>query len=276
MLALPGSGSLIYMDYVGTVHVLRPSNAGYFVYTTAGLGEGNCTIYIAPTLQCSSGTIKNLSASGKDLFRYCLLCPEGSFYIFSNRSNASNQCSSCNTTTQFCPWGSVAALPISVLDIQSQAQVYPESPENDAFEDILLINMFNIDFPTNCLAKQPFFLALVIMGIGCLLLLLMGILKLTRKCKKQRRTIKSIFKQTDLIGEGEVRIPNNQISNLLFIFFSFGLVVLLHLLLWSYLYLPINFPVALFMNIQLKQLPMQHLHVIQHYEMQNFPQVCNH
>jgi hypothetical protein len=118
----------------------------------------------------------------------------------------SNRCTPCNTTTDFCPWGSVAALPISVLYTQSQTQVYPESPENDVFEDILLINMFTGNFPTYCLSKQPLFYALIIIGIGCLVLLFMGILKLTGKCKRQRRMIKRIFKQTDLIGEGEVRV----------------------------------------------------------------------
>jgi hypothetical protein len=209
MLAIPGSGSLIYMDYNGNVQVILPSGAGYYTYTSNGIGEGNDTIYIAPKLQCSSGTIKNLSASGKDLFRYCLLCPEGSFYS-ANGSNKTNQCTTCNPATQFCSWGAVAALPISVLDTISQAQVYPETPENDQFEDILLINMFSVDFSTNCLTKQPLFFAIIIISIGAILLLLMGILKLTRKCKKQRRMIKSIFKQTDLIGEGEVRIKKNQ------------------------------------------------------------------
>jgi len=205
MIANPDSGSLIYMDYFGQVQVIRPSNSGYYVYTSAGIGAANNTIYIAPTYQCPSGTIKNLSAYGINIFRYCLLCPEGYFYS-ANSSNMSNRCTPCNTTTDFCPWGSVAALPISVLYTQSQTQVYPESPENDVFEDILLINMFTGNFPTYCLSKQPLFYALIIIGIGCLVLLFMGILKLTGKCKKQRRMIKRIFKQTDLIGEGEVRV----------------------------------------------------------------------
>jgi hypothetical protein len=205
MIANPDSDSLIFMDYVGQVQVIRPSNAGYFVYTQNGIGAVNNTIYLAPTLSCPSGTIKNLSAYGKDIFRYCLLCSEGSFYSMNSSNNQTNQCIPCNTT-EYCPWGSVAALPISVLDTQSQTQVYPESPENDVFEDVLLINMFNANFPTYCLAKQPLFYAIIIIGIGCLVLLFMGILKLTGKCKKQRRMIKRIFKQTDLIGEGEVRL----------------------------------------------------------------------
>lgn len=205
MHATPGSGALIYMDYVGQVHVILPSSSGYYVYTRDGIGEVNNTIYIAPTVRCTSGTIKNQTASGKDLFRYCLLCPEGSFYS-ANLSNTTNQCIPCNTTVYFCPWGAVTALPISALDIISQAQVYPQSPENDVFEDLLLINMLNLNFSSDCLTKQPLFFALIIIGVGCLILLFMGILKLTGKCKKQRRIIKNIFKQTDLIGEGELWI----------------------------------------------------------------------
>jgi hypothetical protein len=81
--------------------------------------------------------------------------------------------------------------------------------------------------------KQPLFFASIIIGAGCLILLSVGILKLTGKCKKQRRMIKSIFKQTDLIGEGEVRHKKKKQNNsidIIFIFFSFGLVVLLLLL----------------------------------------------
>jgi hypothetical protein len=214
MIANPDSGSLIFMDYVGQVQVIRPSSAGYFVYVQNGFGAVNNTIYIAPTVRCPSGTIKNITAHGKDIFRYCVLCPEGSYYSLNNSNNQSNQCTPCNATTDYCPWGSVTALPISVLSTQSQTQVYPESPENDDFEDILLINMFNFDFPTYCLAKQPLFYAIVIIGIGCLVLLFMGILKLTGKCKKQRRLIKRIFKQTDLIGEGEVRPHQNENLNI--------------------------------------------------------------
>jgi hypothetical protein len=205
VLAVPATGSLICMDYVGNVYIILPSSSAYFAYTQDGIGKINNTIYIAPTLQCPSGTIKNLTASGKDIFRYCLLCPEGSFYSATG-INTTNVCTPCDAAIQFCPWGSVANLPISVLDTISQAQVYPQSPENDQFEDILLINMFNIDFSTHCLAKQPLFYALTIISIGSLFLLFMGILKLTGKFKKQRRMMKNIFKQTDLIGEGEVRI----------------------------------------------------------------------
>jgi hypothetical protein len=209
MLANPRSDSLIFMDNNGNVEVILPSDAGSYVYTGGVSEQTNNTIYIAETLQCPSGTIKNLTATGKDLFRYCLLCPEGSFYSF-NGLNKPNQCTPCNTTTQFCPWGAVAAVPISVLDIISQTQVYPESPDNDQFEDILLVNMFSADFSSNCLTKQPLFFAMIIVGIGSLVLVFMGILKLTRKCKKQRRMIKKVFKQTDLIGEGEVRNLNKE------------------------------------------------------------------
>ena len=204
ILANPRSGSLIFMDYVGKVHVIRPSSPGYFVYTRNGIRNGNNTIYIAPRLQCPSGTLNNLSAYGKDLLRPCFLCSEGSYYSM-NRSNGTNQCTFCDTNIHFCPWGAVTSLPLSVLDIKSQVDVYPESPEADSFEDLLLLNMLNLDFSGNCLIKQPLFYAVIIIGIGCLVLLFMGILKLTRKCKKQRRKIKKIFKQTDLIGEGEVR-----------------------------------------------------------------------
>ena len=96
-------------------------------------------------------------------------------------------------------------MPVSVLDTITQAYVYPQSPENDGFEDILLLNMFNVDFPLHCLAKQPLLYGILIIGVGCLFLFFMGILKLTGKLKKQRRMMKNIFKQTDLIGEGEVR-----------------------------------------------------------------------
>ena len=218
-LAVPGTSSFIYMDLVGNVHVIRPSPLGYYVYTGDGIGKVNNTIYLAPILPCSSGTIKNQTASGKDLFRYCVLCPEGSFYS-ANTLNNTNQCTPCNTHTQYCPWGSTASLPISVLDIASQAPLYPQTPENDVFEDILLINMFNLDFSTSCLTKQPLFYALILIGIGCLVLLFMGILELTGKLKKHRRMLKIFLRQTDLIGEGEVKKNRRRhfYINIIFVF----------------------------------------------------------
>jgi len=204
MLAISGSGSIIFMDYVGNVFIIRPSATAYFVYTSNGIGAVHNTIYVAPTLGCPSGTIKNQSAYGKDILRYCVLCAEGTFYSASY-SNQTNQCTPCDTSRYFCPWGAVAELPVSVLDTITQAQVYPQSPDNDDFEDILLLNMFSTDFNMNCLPKQPLFYALLIIGIGCVFLLFMGILKITGKLKKQRRIMKNFFKQTDLIGEGEVR-----------------------------------------------------------------------
>ncbi|UJR37190.1 hypothetical protein I4U23_029898 [Adineta vaga] len=205
MLAMPGSGSVIYMDYVGNVHVVRPSPAASFAYTYGGVGKPNNTIYVAPTMRCPSGTLKNQSAYGKEIFRHCVLCPEGTFHA-PNRSNQTDRCTPCDTSLYFCPWGAVTEMPISILDTISQAHVYPQSPENDGFEDILLLNMFNIEFPAYCIAKQPLFYGVIIIGVGCLFLLVMGILKLTGKLKKQRRMIKSVFKQTDLIGEGELWI----------------------------------------------------------------------
>ena len=211
ILANPRSGSLIFMDYVGIIYVIRPSAKGYFVYTRNGIGERNNTIYIAPRLRCPSGTVKNISAEGKDLLRSCSLCSEGTYYSM-NRSNGTNRCTPCDPEIHFCPWGAVAPLSLNVLDIKSQAEVYPESPETDSFEDLLLLTMFNMDFSANCLIKQPLFYAISIIGAGCLVLLLMGVLKLTHKCKKQRRTVKSMFKQTDLIGEGEVRNSNTDLN----------------------------------------------------------------
>lgn len=248
MLAVSGSGCLIYMDYYSKVHVIRPSEASFYVNTEDGLTSTNNTIAIAPNIRCSSGTIKDIAAYGKDIFRYCFLCPEGTFYA-GNSSSLTTVCTVCNTTMYFCPWGAVTALPLSVLNIYSQAQVYPQSPESDSFEDILLVNMFSTDFSSNCLINTPLLYAMIIMGAGCAFLLFMGILKLTKKCRKPRRMMKKIFKQTDLIGEGEVKYLLLRIKILktrfILFFISFGLVVWHHSQ-YSFLpYLPFDFPMVL-------------------------------
>ena len=201
LIAVSATSSLMFMDLAGLIHVIRPSGLDLFVNTRDALNNPNGSIYLAPLLPCRSGTIKNISAYGKDIFRYCVVCPEGTF----KTANQSSQCIPCQANVSFCPIGSVAELSITALDPLSQLEFYPQTPENDALEDILLVNVFSVNFSPQCMMKQPVFWAAVIIGVGCLFLLFVGILKLTHKCKKLRRGIKAIFKQTDLIGEGEVR-----------------------------------------------------------------------
>ena len=80
---------------------------------------------------------------------------------------------------------------------------YPSKNDQTNFNDILLTNMFSIG---HCVVNSPLFWTLIAILIIGVFLLFIGILKFFPSSDKYRLLIKKIFRQIDLIGEGELWI----------------------------------------------------------------------
>jgi hypothetical protein len=195
------AGSVIFMDSNGQVYIILPSSSGYYTQTNVGntLGPG---IYFSSSALCSDGTFSNGFTGGKYLFDTCQPCPQGTFR--STATNITGGCVPCNTALYFCPFGAVAEVPLSYIDQISQAVAFPQSPDLTGFEDILLLNMFNTNFQTNCLVTTPFFWTLIMLGVAAIILITMAIIRLSGKCENFRTKIESIFRHLDIIKGGQV------------------------------------------------------------------------
>ncbi len=199
------SVALMFIDVSGNVYVLLFSAPGYGTDSSYGTGSSYDTnssfstvkyqIYFSNTLPCEPGTY-----SSDTSIYWCHLCPQGTFTSY----NTTTKCAPCSNATSFCPLGSVSDTALSFISRVTQIRTYPESPENTIFDDILILNMFSLNTSDRrCLLISPLFWSLVIFGVAILIVILMGLLKLSIKCKSVRHTLKRIFRRTDLIGEGE-------------------------------------------------------------------------
>ncbi|CAF1327350.1 unnamed protein product [Didymodactylos carnosus] len=185
---------LAFLDINGNIFVILSSPAGFFS-STVGSDEQSVAAF-SDQIPCIAGTYKNQTS-----IRPCSPCPTGT----KNPGNSSMSCVTCAPGT-FCSLGAASDISSSALGVVSQARAYPKSPENTVFDDILIQNMFNIGSTSHCTLVSPIFWALIVAIFAFLIMGFMTVLKYYTKYPKGALTQKkltSIFKQTDLIGEGE-------------------------------------------------------------------------
>ncbi|CAF1073823.1 unnamed protein product [Didymodactylos carnosus] len=193
------TGALIVLDQIGNILILLPTSPGYSPF----LNQSSTSPVFSMPAVCMPGTYS--SHSGVDP---CILCPQGT----KNTGNDTTLCSVCSSSTLFCPLGAVAEVNETALAHVSQAQTYPDSPESTQFDDILLQNMFTIGqtgphWGTHCLIISPLFWALIVSVMALVIITFMCVLKFflpkDPRSKKWQRGIRRVFRQTDLVGEGE-------------------------------------------------------------------------
>jgi hypothetical protein len=143
----------------------------------------------------------------------CKLCPIGT----KNPGNSSvSSCVPCDSSS-FCPLGSIDDIVSDTIMNISQALAYPESPDSTIFDDILIQAMFTIGSTPYCILVSPLFWTAIVIGMALLMLSAVGIMKFVSWGRKHRAFIVCIFRQTDLIGEGELWVGG---------LISFGIIVL--------------------------------------------------
>ncbi|CAM4960785.1 unnamed protein product [Rotaria socialis] len=181
------SGDFITLDSLGSPSAVFSSPAGSFPDT-------NVRLFRSVSVPCIRGT--NRDYAGIEL---CIPCPHGTF---------SSGCQTCNSNASFCPFGSVEELPYSTFQSIDQVQEYPDSPESTVFDDILLLNMFMLNWQSShCALVSPMTWVLVFIVFGIIVALTLVISEV--HCSNQRNIhnrIKRILKKMDLIGEGELWI----------------------------------------------------------------------
>ena len=130
----------------------------------------------------------------------CDICPPNT-----KSTTNSSVCNPCNPSL-FCPLGSPDEIDISnMIDIH-HIMNYPPKSNAPNYEDILLTNMFSIGNSVHCVVISPLFWMLIVILIIALFLLAVGMMKFFPSSHKHRVLIKKIFRQTDVIGEGELWI----------------------------------------------------------------------
>ncbi|UJR07360.1 hypothetical protein I4U23_011646 [Adineta vaga] len=180
----------------GTVLLIHSADAGYFIKTN--------DIYSASFFPeiCPAGTYKSITGPTP-----CQVCPTNTKSSPTNITNSSMptiMCAAC-LNDSFCPLGSVNDVNLSTIISSSQAYAYPTSPSSTSFDDILIENVFSIQTtPVRCILLSPFFWALITLFLGFIILIIMGIFYYSPTKKKHLKRLQYIFRQTDLIGNGEL------------------------------------------------------------------------
>jgi hypothetical protein len=161
---------------------------------------------------CPSGTYKQSPSIGP-----CYVCPPGTKNP--KTSNVTDiECEPCSSDA-YCPLAAVDDVLSDPYTLQiTQALSYPESPDSTIFDDILIQNIFSLQIsPRRCLLISPLFWTLLTVGLAGLILVIASVLQLFPGSLRHYFLLKRIFRQTDLIGEGELWIGG---------LFSFSIVVL--------------------------------------------------
>jgi len=189
-------------------------------YVSTWIDTTNITFvfYYSFTL-CIGGTYKNDSGLGP-----CSICPPNTRNpgTLSNGVTTCMPCSS-NSSNSFCPLASLVDIDLNRTSSYSQATAYPVTADTTDIEDILLENVFQISSNSHCLMISPLFWALVVGTFSFLIWMGMWMIKLCKwkQGMSYRKKAKTIFKSTDLIGEGTLWI-GGLITFPLFVLLSFS------------------------------------------------------
>ncbi|CAF1260851.1 unnamed protein product [Adineta steineri] len=192
-----GTLNLVLLDSSGQVYVVLATAEG--IYPDTSVAFGTNPAFSGPA-NCPAGTYKNWIG-----LYICFPCTVGQ--MNTDEGNAEWLTYECDEHSSICPLGSVTNDTYSdFITAISQEISYPESPESIIFDDILIMNMFSFGTSTSCLMVSPVFWTMVMTGFVILILLIMGILKFFKQHAKTRLMIKRIFRQADIIREGELWI----------------------------------------------------------------------
>ncbi|CAF3812651.1 unnamed protein product [Rotaria sp. Silwood1] len=208
------SGNLLLSTDQLRVFLVPSRQAGFY---SAWYENDKSLIFIFSNFPCLAGTFKNESSFGA-----CTVCPP-------QTKNPGNQpCVSCTPCLpdSFCPMASVDdSVTLYSYPSYSQTFAYPDTPDMNNYDDLLIQNIFYIGKSTRCLITTPMFWTLLAIGLCFIVWLIMILIKKCRceKVNHHRNTAKQFFKRTDIITEDE-----QWIGGLL----SFATIVLFCFALW--------------------------------------------
>jgi hypothetical protein len=216
-LVITTKGNMALLTDRSDILIVPIAPAGY-VSTWIDMTNITFVFYYSFTL-CIGGTYKNDSGLGP-----CSICPPGTRNpgTLSNRVTTCMSCSG-NSSNSFCPLASLVDIDPNRIPSYTQATAYPVTADTTDIEDILLENVFQISSNPHCLMISPLFWALVVGTFSFLIWMGMWVIKLCKwkQGMSYRKKAKTIFKSTDLIGEGTLWI-GGLITFPLFVLLSFS------------------------------------------------------
>ncbi|CAF3360232.1 unnamed protein product [Rotaria socialis] len=194
-LVVTETGTVAMLDSQGKFFIIFSSAAGSYADTSLGT--------FSSPLDCIGGTFNSQLSIGP-----CILCPQGNS---TNGLTGQPICMPC-AIDAFCPTGAAfgnISTSSSILTSTNQAFAYPVSPQSVRFDNILMQNMFYIRSPMSghCVLVSAFFWALIVTVLGIVIVFSLAILKCcvnNTQLKVTRKRVTRFFKQTDIIGEGEL------------------------------------------------------------------------
>ncbi|CAM4911287.1 unnamed protein product [Rotaria socialis] len=183
-LAFSSNGSFGIIDILGNAVAIIAAPAGSYPNT-------NATTYSSIAAPCIVGTYRDYP--GVEL---CYPC------------SGSSNCSLCTSENSYCPYGAVGNIMYSEFASISQNQAYPESPDNTVFDDILMQNMFNLNFKSvHCALVSPLTWVFFVIFIALIVVIAMTLSeKLFPSHHIIRNQTKQWFRRVDLVGKGEMWI----------------------------------------------------------------------
>lgn len=173
-------------------------------------------ILIFRSMMCMPGTYKNTSDFGP-----CTICPP---QTKNPGVEPCSQCESCKATS-FCPLGSTGDVSINIYPSYQQTFSYPNTPDTNNYDDLLVQNTFTIGDSPRCIAISPIFWTTIVITLCFIIWLVMNLSKLC-KCPKadlHRKNAKQFFQKLDIINEGESWIGG---------LFSFAILLLFGFTFW--------------------------------------------
>ncbi|UJR17271.1 hypothetical protein I4U23_004166 [Adineta vaga] len=202
------NGTVVLLDSQGNYYLLLPSPTGSFSDSSSRTSSSSSL--------CIPGTF-----TSKTNILPCSLCAPNST---TNGLEGQSSCVPC-TNNSFCSLGAAFGnidILSSILKNVNQARAYPVSPQSIRFDNILIENMFVINYSSTsrCLVRSPLFWALIVILVGLFVWIIMFIFKRHVQHplgKKTHQQMERFLKKTDLIGEGEMVIGG---------LFSFAILVL--------------------------------------------------
>ncbi|CAF3974682.1 unnamed protein product [Adineta steineri] len=174
--------------------ILVPSQAPG--YQSIFYDSVNTYTFIYQSAPCRSGTYKNEVGYG-----ICTICSP-------QTKNPGNkpaiECSSC-LSNSFCPLGSIDDVTLINYTSYIQTFTYPDSPDMNNYDDIIVQNIFSIGHSVRCLIIAPLFwtsLAIVLCFI-IWFIMTMGKIFNCQIIVRHRDNAKKFLKNTDIVGDGE-------------------------------------------------------------------------
>ncbi|CAF2969658.1 unnamed protein product [Rotaria sp. Silwood2] len=129
------SGDLVIFDNLGNQGIIFSAPKGNYPHIVLNS-------FVSVSVPCIRGTHRDYPG-----IELCTPCPYGTF---------SSDCQKCTSNISFCPYGSIEELPYSTFESIEQIQDYPDSPESTVFDDILMHNMFMLNWrSSHCALVSP-------------------------------------------------------------------------------------------------------------------------